>query len=109
MLGVTGKCHGMRHMLETVFKTSVVLAIQMLVVTVGYVHECIGIVTTFAAIVDFKFHAYKQSPLSTVLAEDGLFFKAILAHSGFVHIVIVFLVERLSVKFAFCHVVSPLC
>ena len=47
--------------------------------------------------------------LSAVLAEDGLFFEAILAHGGFVHIVSVFFVERFSAKFAFCHGVSPLC
>ena len=157
----------------------------MLVIAVGYVHKRVGIVTAFAAIVDFKLYTDKQialsvedrrglvivafnatvtqtviargtvvtvgilivtgiifadqttaigavnevvliavvaegvivftdgiaasNALSAVLAENGLFFKAILAHGGFVHVVGVFIVERFSAKFAFCHFVSPLC
>jgi hypothetical protein len=59
VFSVIGKRHGMRHKLKAVLKTSVVLAVQMLVVAVGYVHECIGVIATLTAIVDFKLYTDK--------------------------------------------------
>jgi hypothetical protein len=76
---------------------------------IGAVNEVVLIAVVAEGVVVLADGITAPNALSAVLAENGLFFKAILAHGGFVHIVSVFFVERFSAKFAFCHGVSPLC